>query len=173
MRSKNKEDWGPGPWQDEPDRAEWVDEVTGLHCRIRRGPGGSLCGYVGVPKGHPAYGIGYDPYVGDCVDENVEWWRRYITHRIEYKIKDIAVHGGLTFAGSHTDSDLHWFGFDCAHAFDFVPRFNDILHSIRAGLNVNGSEIYRGIDYVTEQVTSLAQQLAAIKEEPYAEENTG
>lgn len=47
-----------------------------------------------------------------------------------------------------------WFGFDCAHSGDLSPRrefeplFND------------GS--YRDIEYVTEQVRSLAQQLRAV-----------
>ena len=52
-----------GPWKDEPDYQHWVDEKTGLDCLIVRQPsGGHLCGYVGIPKNHPLYGIGY----GDC-----------------------------------------------------------------------------------------------------------
>ncbi len=157
-----KEDWGPGPWQKEPDRVEWVDTATGLTCRILRSPIGSLCGYVGVPKDHQAYGMEHDPFVGNYVDVNVEWWRRHITHRVEYKIIDIDVHGGLTYAGEHGDSGLHWFGFDCGHAFDFTP-----------GLDYNGDATYRDLAYVTKEVESLAKQLAAIKEEPYEQESTG
>ena len=29
------EDWGEGPWNNEPDHAVWVDEATGLDCMIR------------------------------------------------------------------------------------------------------------------------------------------
>lgn len=160
MSRKNKEDWGPGPWQNEPDDKDWVDPATMLDCKILRGPFGALCGYVGVPKEHPAYGMSYSFYIEGYVDENVEWWRRHITHRVEYKIMDIDVHGGLTFSGPHTDSDLHWFGFDCSHAFDFTPGLLDgeTLQHIRMK-----DEIYRDIEYVTTQVESLAKQLAAIK----------
>lgn len=55
----DKASWGPGPWHDEPDKIQWVDEETGLDCLIVRNHGGALCGYVGVPDGHPAYGVGY------------------------------------------------------------------------------------------------------------------
>lgn len=56
----DKSEWGPGPWQDEPDKRQWQDEATGLPCLIVRGPVGALCGYVGVPPDHPAYGLSYD-----------------------------------------------------------------------------------------------------------------
>lgn len=56
----DKSAWGPGPWQDEPDKRQWADEATGLPCLIVRGPIGALCGYVGVPPDHPAYGLSYD-----------------------------------------------------------------------------------------------------------------
>lgn len=64
---------GVGPWNNEPDKAQWVDDATGLDCLIVRNHGGALCGYVGVPEGHPAYGKDYDTV-------------------------DVLVHGGLTFA---------------------------------------------------------------------------
>jgi hypothetical protein len=28
--------WPPGPWDDEPDRIEWIDEATGQPCLMRR-----------------------------------------------------------------------------------------------------------------------------------------
>jgi hypothetical protein len=69
----DKAAWPPGPWKQEPDKKQWKDEATGLACLIVRGPSGSLCGYVGVERGHPAHGAGYDDV-------------------------DVKVHGGLTFA---------------------------------------------------------------------------
>jgi hypothetical protein len=69
----NKADWQRGPWDNEPDKIQWQDEATGLPCLIVRGPVGALCGYVGVPSGHPLHGKDYD-------DARVD------------------VHGGLTFA---------------------------------------------------------------------------
>ncbi len=71
-RTKDKSGWGNGPWQNEPDKIQWMDEATGYPCLMVR-PHGSWCGYVGVPPTHPAFGKSYD-------DVNV------------------SVHGGLTFA---------------------------------------------------------------------------
>ncbi len=166
MRSENKADWGPGPWQNEPDKVEWVDEATGLHCRILRGLVGSFCGYVGVPEEHPAWGMLYDHYVY-VENEGVEWWRRHVTQRVQYKINDIQVHGGLTYANEHVDDDLWWFGFDCSHTYDYMPGMTKYVLESAQG------DTYRDLAYVTVQVLSLAQQLAAIKKEPHAEEKTG
>jgi len=160
MRSENKADWGPGPWQGEPDLVDWVDEEIGLHCRIVRGPVGSLCGYVAVPREHPAWGMSYDP-VEYIVDENIEWWRRHVTQRVEYKISDIRVHGGLTFAGVMGEDGTHWFGFDCSHADDYSPGLFTLANYD------NRNEVYRDIAYVTQEVKSLAKQLANIKKENY------
>jgi hypothetical protein len=91
-------------WMNEPDRKEW--ESQGLPCLILRGPGKSLCGYVGVSEEHPAYGRDY-------------------SDRLLY---DIDVHGGLTFAGQgdgkHRPAGYWWLGFDCAHFGDAVPAYN-------------------------------------------------
>ena len=35
-RTVDKSEWGPGPWQEEPDKAVWIDERTGLDCMIHR-----------------------------------------------------------------------------------------------------------------------------------------
>jgi len=57
----NKTGWAYG--HDEPDKVQWRDVATGLHCLARRVPDlGHWCGYVGVPKGHRFYG---QPY-GEC-----------------------------------------------------------------------------------------------------------
>ncbi len=61
---------------------------------------GHLCGYIGVPQGHPWYGKDYDDV--EC-----------------------EVHGGLTY-GSESDDEypcplpvkVWWFGFDCGHLYD-------------------------------------------------------
>ena len=51
-RTMDKSVWGPGPWQNEPDKRQWQDEATGLPCLIVRNSMGALCGYVGVSEGH-------------------------------------------------------------------------------------------------------------------------
>lgn len=56
----DKKEWGPGPWQSEPDKVEWRDEKTGLPClAVRHSEHGNWCGYVGVHKGHYAHGKGF------------------------------------------------------------------------------------------------------------------
>ena len=77
-RTTDKSAWNRGPWDQEPDKRQWQDEATGLPCLIVRGPAGALCGYVGVPEGHPAHGKDYDDVEVSC-------------------------HGGLTFARGCSD----------------------------------------------------------------------
>ena len=144
-RTIDKTEWGPGPWQDEPDKVQWQDEATGLPCLAVRVPDtGHWCGYVGVSGGHPLFHVSYQDY--DRVD--------------------VRVHGGLTFsdACSHgpedraichvpepgQSDDVWWFGFDCAHHMDFGPGMT--IHGVR-----NGD--YRTLAYVKEQCASLAAQL--------------
>lgn len=146
----DKSGWGPGPWQDEPDRKEW--KHAGLPCLMSRGPSGHWCGYVAVPPGHPAHGKHYDGV-------------------------DVNVHGGLTYADKcqgaicHVPEpgdpdDVWWLGFDCAHARDLSPKS-------RAWEAANGyapirDEEYRGVPYVTAETERLAEQLAAMVGEPHA-----
>lgn len=127
-----------GPWYDEPDKAHWVDETTGLDCLIVRNRLGALCGYVGVPPAHPWHGKDYDDVYAD-------------------------VHGGLTYADRCQEDEEHgichlpepgrpddvwWLGFDCAHAGDLVPG---------AG-RVSPYETYRELNYVRDEVARLARQ---------------
>jgi len=69
-----KASWGEGPWQREPDRADFVTKA-GLHAVCLRHTFGSWCGYVAVPPAHPAHGM--DPGA-----------------------IDVRVHGGVTYAAS-------------------------------------------------------------------------
>jgi hypothetical protein len=133
-----------GPWDNEPDKRQWTDVTTGLPCLIVRNHYGNLCGYVGVPKGHPWHGKDYDDvnealYVDDDAEE--------------------VPHGALTFAGLCSKNpegkichvvepgdpdDVWWLGFDCGHAFDFVPG----LHWLEG--------TYRNMAYVTAECEKLA-----------------
>jgi hypothetical protein len=140
----DKSAWPRGPWDDEPDKMQWLDEATGLPCLIVRGPlAGALCGYVGVPEGHPCFGV-------------------------EYDAPGVDVHGGLTFAGPCDPDRAHgichvvepgepdgvwWLGFDCAHGGDLAPAFEAALR------DVLGDE-YRDLDYVRAECARLAAQLA-------------
>lgn len=98
----DKSKWPRGEWNDEPDFEDWTDKSTGLACAIRRGiHGGHLCGYVGVPAGHRAFGE--------------SGWESSV-------IRNLDVHCGVTFAQT-LDDGLHWIGFDCAHLGDATPAW--------------------------------------------------
>jgi hypothetical protein len=167
----DKTGWPDGPWLKEPDKMVWVDEATDLDCMIHRGPSGALCGYVGVGPDHPWHGLHYD---------NV----------------DAEVHGGLTYANPCEEEategdglchvpepgrahDMWWLGFDCAHAFDFMPKMRmdelkmadqfdadgkpEEAELFRKGaFSYDHSSIFRNtyktITYVKAEVESLAKQ---------------
>lgn len=91
--TRDKSAWERGPWDDEPDKVQWVDGATGLDCLIVRGPHGALCGYVGVPEAHPWHGVAYS----GCT-QKPPCRESYCGHS-----PDVDVHGGLTFADSCTE----------------------------------------------------------------------
>jgi hypothetical protein len=122
------------PWEGEPNNEQWVDERTGLPCRIRRHPEHlHLCGYVGVNKDHSFFGLTDEDFTG------------------------VHVHGGLTYAGTEDDG-IHWFGFDCAHAGDLSPGI--LIHLLES--RISGyvdylrDEEYRTWDYVKAEVERMA-----------------
>lgn len=144
----DRTNWDRGAWDNEPDRVEWRDKRATpiLPCLIVRGPSGALCGYVGVPPGHPWHGKDYD-HVG------------------------ANVHGGLTYSeicqgrichvARSGESEPWWLGFDCAHCDDLCPG-----SASRRGtpLIEYYGEVYRDIKYVRREVERLADQArAAVK----------
>jgi hypothetical protein len=153
-RTMDKTGWGDGPWNDEADKLQWVDEATGLDCLIVRNHSGALCGYVGVSPSHPLHGKRYDD-------------------------ADVEVHGGLTFADRCDDDapedrgichvpapgrpkDVWWFGFDCHHFMDFGPG----MAAREAALGMppipsSLGESYKTIGYVQRECARLAEQLVA------------
>jgi hypothetical protein len=154
-RFEDKSNWGPGAWQDEPDKKQWQDEATGLPCLIVRNRLGALCGYVGVPRSHPAY-------------------------RKDYDEVDVEVHGGLTFADKCSpgeesraichkveageNDDVWWLGFDCSHYGDLAPAYE--ARNMALALGPVERVVYRDFAYVTKQCEALAKQLAAMRWTP-------
>lgn len=137
-----KKSWPPGPWHDEPDRAEWRTE--GFPCLIVRGPMGALCGYVAIPQGHPWHGRSYSSIDAD-------------------------VHGGLTYAAPCDEggkichvpqpgepADVVWYGFDCNHYGDEAPA------ALASFGGMGGT--YREFAYVRGEVERLARQARAAAE---------
>jgi hypothetical protein len=155
--------WPSGEWDDEPDKAHWKDEATGLDClAVRNSRMGNWCGYVAVAEGHPAFEKGYSEI--RAPDGNY-----------------IDVHGGLTFAGfcQETESPergichvpfpgeparVWWLGFDCAHAWDHSPY--DVKRSEEGGIwRIFYDSSYRTLGYVKHQCRKLAGQLAALEDQ--------
>lgn len=145
----DKLNWADGPWKTEPDKMQWQDEATGLPCLIHRNGSGALCGYVGVPEGHKAYQKDYDDV-------------------------DVDAHGGLTYAGQCADTKdeshgichlaeqgepqhVWWLGFDCAHSGDICPRYD-----FDRSYPIADYESYKTVEYVRNEVTNLARQIAAM-----------
>lgn len=96
---------------------------------------GHWCGYVGVPKEHPEHNKEYD-------DVSL----------------DAHIHGGLTFSGRRAKQlvpkelhDMWWFGFDCAHDGDIVPKLLSTCPQ---------SGEYRTLKYVRKEIATLASELA-------------
>jgi hypothetical protein len=148
----------PGPWADEPDKAQWIDHTTDLDCLAVRNWRGAWCGYVGVPPGHPLHGIGYME-----AEEQAEWFD---------------VHGGLTYSDFCQEgaedgpgichvlapgrpANVWWFGFDCAHYTDATPH--DAADEKLLGLAHMREGVYRTLDYVRGEVANLARQLAEVE----------
>jgi hypothetical protein len=129
----------PGPWDREPDKRIWTDEYTGLPCIAQRNYCGAWCGYVGVRYGH-------------------HWFKK------PYGNVDADVHGGLTYSDTREDEAVWWLGFDCSHAFDYVPGypFRDLDAAI---------DSYCTLAYVQEQCAKLALQ--AHKAHMLSDDNVG
>ena len=143
----DRSEWSRGPWDQEGyDKLVWKDSNTGLDCMLHRNAMGAWCGYVGVPKQHPLFGVHYN----DLYEHP----------------QDLDAHGGITFTeGCHgmdengrgichpADNGNHvwWIGFDCSHSGDRTPY---------QGAYFSGDGTYRTQAYATSEVASLASQVA-------------
>lgn len=160
-RDRDRATWPKGEWDQEPDLIEWRDAATGYPCLIVRGPLGSLCGYVGVPEGHPCHGKDYS-----AVEEST----------------GVAPHGGLTYSDACAGNICHvpqpgeadnvwWLGFDCAHSGDVSPGLKAWRDEVTAKLRAEHpdwpehdlwQETYKPIAYVQNECTELAAELKRI-----------
>lgn len=114
---------------------------NGLRCVVVMTNMGHRCGYVGVTKDHPLFSNSYTSL-------------------------DFDVHGGLTYSGGGenskypVESDLWWFGYDCAH-FGDGKDLNYVSEELKKHMFmfVDESETIRTLDYCIEECKSLANQL--------------
>jgi hypothetical protein len=148
----NKSDWLPGPWSDEPDKAQWIT-AAGYDALIVRNSSGVLCGYVGVPPSHPCY----EKSAFD-LDLMAHCGLNYSDHCANWGDDELGI---CHIAEQAANADVWWLGFDCAHAFDLVPIAQKLF--IELGFNsLFDTCMYRDFSYVQDVCESLAAQLAAI-----------
>lgn len=138
--------WPTGPWHNEPDSKQWTSH--GLACAIvREHSNGHLCGYVGVEKSHPSYGV--SPSVSSIELDDFENWTQDRVDRTK-AFAAFSIHRGITFVSKGEKNDLWWFGFDCGHSHDIRPRLgNGLLPSAE----------YRTFAFVERETEKLARFL--------------
>lgn len=145
---------------------------------------GHRCGYVGVPRNHPLYGISYN----DQTPILKAIWERAKDGAIgkrgilpvfcqafeddsELPRVDVVfdVHGGITYSDSNKEypapnNGLWWFGFDCGHAGD--AKDESIMDASQIALERKYNFFHGGTirteEYVAAECESLAEQLAAL-----------
>lgn len=125
------------PWDNEPDELDF--EHAGLKCALRRSENAGIwCGYVRITEGHPLWTEDFDAGI---------------------EALDSFVHGGITWTRDQLPSskvcDGKWFGFDCGHCDDYMPK-----------LAIAEGTTYRTIDYAKTECEKLADQLAVLRDGP-------
>lgn len=149
-----------------------MDERTNLDCMAVRNNSGAWCGYVGVPGGHRAFNRNYDD-----IPAVVHGGLTYSDFCQPVSDPSIGI--------CHTPQKgrvaaIWWVGFDCNHFQDFGPAMAARLQALKdanpefkasddafqalTSLHENSmwTEVYRDLDYVVDEVTQLAEQLAKI-----------
>jgi len=163
----DKSEWGDGPWQSEPDKAQWVDAATDLDCLLVRNPwSGHLCGYVGVPEGHPLFGLKYTD-ADDRAAPDEDGYREFKVHG-GLTFSDLCQEGGeetgICHAPAHGRPDrVWWFGFDAMHAWDLGPATEALLLTeLRHRRRSDPETVYRTAAYMQDQCAQLAAQINAV-----------
>lgn len=183
----DKSKWPQGEWNDEPDKIQFEDPKTGMPCLIVRNGAGALCGYVGVSKGHPLFGIDYsscslkeakpqgktegDDRYGEWMTERLR--KRLICNEGGYCSHSpesiLDVHGGITFTDfCHESPENHGICHipesgepDKVWWFGFDCSHSGDFSPAYQHLSVfdRGYESYKNITYVKREIARLADQL--------------
>ncbi|MGE8691120.1 MAG: hypothetical protein ACN6PJ_28510 [Achromobacter sp.] len=140
---------------------DWTTEA-GLRAVVIWVRDSHRCGYVGVPAGHPLFGIRYSqpcvalmrPAEGETIGKRSPLALLCAAgdeHRMQSPEVVFDVHGGITYSNGTADypapSALWWFGFDCAHS-------GDRSHGGSTG-------VMRDLPYCVDECESLASQIVA------------
>lgn len=144
-------------------------------CSIWRNKMGVLCGYIGVPRGHPWYGEEYSEinahvHGGITYTEHELYGHPNTVTRLQDRVEHASDGVMRDFYQRHLDReldhqgdsrefphvtglDIWWLGFDCGHAYDYIPALSMIP-------NITTKECFRDEEYVRKEITSLVSQAA-------------
>jgi hypothetical protein len=92
-----------------------------------------------------------------------EWLQRWLPHLGSYEAYRERAEAEYICHKAAAEDKVWWFGFDCAHAGDVSPKMREWEKTLGLAPRYRDGDVYRDMAYVTEQVTSLAKQLAAVK----------
>lgn len=153
-------------------------EHQGYKCVVIMTDMGHRCGYVGIPKKHPLYGVyGSEEHKSLPAEDlqQQEVGKRGIIPLVCFGAKEdkvyaspdvyFDVHGGITFSDGGLRAlpdvkDLWWFGFDCAHAGD-APDLNKMNPKLREVYEKfpSKTDVVRTLKYCIQECKNLADQL--------------
>lgn len=144
-------------WENEPDSDSFTFTRADLDCRLLRNPEMlTWCGYVRIPDDHP--------HAGSLWTDADRFYD---------------VHGGLTWKGplpQWNEPGNLWFGFDCAHAGDYLPGMTELFMRLQqldsakapsmealmaeeARLPAYLKPVYRTFEYARQELKNLASQV--------------
>jgi hypothetical protein len=163
---------------------EW--EINGYKCVVVMTQLGHRCGYVGIPASHPLYGYTYGEKVPflEKFKENLENCEVDMDKKGIFNILCydgtitpsifLNVHGGITYSNNDknypiANSNLWWYGFDCAHAGDakdleVLYIINQAIYEIENKFKDEDDKL-RTLEYCENECNSLANQLKALEDE--------
>jgi hypothetical protein len=156
---KNKENWGPGPWENEPVQ-QHIEEYQGHFLVCSRNSLGAWCGYINIPSNSKYV-------VEDEFDSELE------------------IHGGITWSQARLpfptgnpeidEKEWFWLGFDCAHYNDDTPvnehlrKFSDQLmidigkpelnEEMNMATKTLLSRTYKTLNFVIKELKNLVDQV--------------
>lgn len=163
-------------------------EYQGHRCVVIFTDMGHRCGYVSVNENSPLWCKDYSDYldIKKSELEGKEIGKTGIIPLIMSACDEderiqidsyFDVHGGITYSGGGigskypVESDLYWFGFDCAHCYDsmdceklreYFPNERFTESRIAMALNFEDNEI-RTLEYVEQECRNLADQIENVE----------
>ena len=160
-------------------------DYLGYKCVVTFNTMGFRCGYVGLPKEHCLFGKTYDDYLdikkSDIEEKEISGVFPMLSLLLD-EDERISIEcyfnclGGITYSNGGRksnypiNSDLWWFGFDCAHAGDkadlnyAMQKFPNRQEEYRTRLLIENKyliedDVIRTEEYVAEECKKLAEQL--------------